>query len=182
VAFALRQWAAVKAPCLFNASQRPNGTSRSALTRAAIVVLCFAGVFACSSVDDAAGNDDESEGDGEDQYEGTSDALRAAGECSDTPLDRAVKCATDMGATILSYYRSPAEQERVRRENGCTDPCTGMSGCIRPTANCTSSPHTRCLAVDLVNDGAPLSREELRACGLAKTTLPHRNHYDLVDD
>jgi hypothetical protein len=34
--------------------------------------------------------------------------------------------------------------------------------------------------VDLVGDGAPVSRAELRRCGLAKTSLPHANHYDLV--
>ncbi len=73
------------------------------------------------------------------------------------------------------------DQERVRRENGCTNRCSGQAGCVRPTAGCTSSPHTACRAVDLVNDGAPVSRTALRACGLAKTTAPHRNHYDLVN-
>jgi hypothetical protein len=34
--------------------------------------------------------------------------------------------------------------------------------------------------VDLVADGAPLSKAALRSCGLAKTTAPHKNHYDLV--
>lgn len=104
-----------------------------------------------------------------------------AGPCAGTALDQAVKCAMDRGARVLSYYRSPADQERVRRENGCTNRCTGMDGCVRPTAGCTSSPHTSCHAVDLIDDGAPLSRNALRDCGLGKTSLPHINHYDLVD-
>lgn len=159
--------------------------SRSFFTRASIVLVCLAGVFACASPDDLADGDDEHEDgdadeDGEDGYEATSDELKTAGPCAGKPIDRAVKCATAKGARVLSYYRSPAEQERVRRENRCRNRCTGMSGCVRPTANCNSSPHTRCIAVDLVNDGAPLTKAQLRACGLAKTTLPHRNHYDYV--
>jgi hypothetical protein len=105
---------------------------------------------------------------------------RSASVCAGKPIDRAVKCAVAKGARVLSFYRSPAEQERVRRQNRCTNRCTGMAGCVRPTANCTSSPHTRCLAVDLVADGAPVSRAALRACGLGKTTSPHANHYDLL--
>lgn len=156
-------------------------TPRTFFVRAMIVIGCLSGVLACSTSDD---DDDleevDDESDGEDSYEETSEALRVAGPCAGTPLDAAVRCATAKGARILSYYRSPADQQRVRRENRCRNTCTGMSGCVRPTANCTSSPHTRCKAVDLIGDGYPVSRAELRACGLAKTTLPHRNHYDLV--
>lgn len=115
-----------------------------------------------------------------DESDVTGSGSSLAGPCAGTVLDRAVKCATDQGARVLSYYRSPADQERVRRQNQCTDRCTGMDGCVLPTAGCTSSPHTTCRAVDLVADGAPLSRAALAACGLAKTTLPHVNHYDLV--
>jgi hypothetical protein len=109
----------------------------------------------------------------------TSSEFRA-GPCAGTPLDAAVKCAVKKGASVLSYYRDPKDQERVRKENGCRDRCTGGAGCVRPTAGCTTSPHTRCTAVDLNRDGAPLSRQSLRACGLAKTKAPHANHYDLV--
>jgi len=167
------------------ASRFERPVSRSLLTRAFIVVACLAGVFACASPEDVLdGDDDEAEAgdDGEDGYEATSDELKTAGPCAGKPIDRAIRCATAKGARVLSYYRSPQEQERVRRENGCRNRCTGMAGCVRPTANCTSSPHTKCTAVDLVNDGAPLTRAQLRACGLAKTTLPHRNHYDYVGD
>jgi hypothetical protein len=154
---------------------------RTFLSRTAVIVFCMAGVFACSAADDLALDEDgDVDDDGEDQYEATSDELKTAGPCSGKEIDRAVKCATAKGARVLSYYRSPADQERVRRENGCTNRCTGMAGCVRPTANCTSSPHTSCRAVDLVNDGAPLTKAQLRACGLAKTTMPHKNHYDLV--
>lgn len=108
-------------------------------------------------------------------------AKNTAGICVGKPIDAAVNCAIAKGASVLSFYRSPAEQECVRRQNGCTDRCTGGAGCVRPTAGCTTSPHTHCHAVDLVNDGAPVSRAQLKACGLAKTTAPHANHYDLLD-
>ncbi len=166
-----------------SASRLVQSGSRSFLTRAVVVFICCAGVFACAAAEDVVEGDDESEiddDDGEDSFEATSDELKTAGPCAGKPIDRAVRCATAKGARVLSYYRSPQEQERVRRENGCRNRCTGMSGCVRPTANCSSSPHTRCIAVDLVNDGAPLTKVQLRACGLAKTTLPHRNHYDYV--
>ncbi len=152
---------------------------RTVVTRSVIVFGCLATVLACSATDD---DDYSEEDDGEDSFEDSSQSYLSAGACAGTALDRAVKCATGKGARILSYYRSPADQQRVRRENRCRNTCTGMSGCVRPTANCTSSPHTRCKAVDLVNDGYPVSRTQLRACGLAKTTLPHRNHYDLVSN
>lgn len=143
------------------------------------------GINACA-VTDAVDGDDEHEdemaddGDGDqDSFESTSDAMKGPGPCGGAIL-RAVKCAQSKGAKVLSFYRSPAEQERVRRENRCTNRCTGSAGCIRPTAGCNSSPHTRCRAVDLVNDGYPATRAQLRSCGLAKTTAPHRNHYDLI--
>ncbi|MBS2014431.1 MAG: hypothetical protein JST00_16205 [Deltaproteobacteria bacterium] len=154
-----------------------------AKTLTAIVVL--GGLFACAGADDASVGDDADEEDGplagdEDTYASTDEAMSSAGPCSGKPIDRAVRCAKAKGARVLSYYRSAAEQERVRRENGCRNRCSGMAGCVRPTADCTSSPHTRCRAVDLVADGAPVSRAELRKCGLAKTSLPHKNHYDYV--
>lgn len=153
------------------------GRPRSLFTKA-LVALALVGssVFACAGAEDAE-DDDE---DGEDEYASTSEELKTAGPCAGTALDRAVKCAQAKGARVLSYYRSPAEQERVRRQNGCTNRCTGMAGCVRPTAGCNSSPHTACRAVDLVADGAPVSRAALRSCGLAKTSMPHANHYDLV--
>ncbi|MBX3206228.1 MAG: hypothetical protein KF764_14245 [Labilithrix sp.] len=156
--------------------------SRSFVTRLLIVLGCVAGVVACSGAEDFDDLDaeDGDHDDDDDAYEATSDELRTAGPCAGKPIDRAVRCAQAKGARVLSYYRSAKEQERVRRENRCTNRCTGMAGCVRPTASCTSSPHTRCLSVDLVNDGAPLTRAQLRSCGLAKTTMPHRNHYDLV--
>ena len=158
-------------------------SARSFLTRAMIVLGCTMGVLACSGADDLDLDDEirREHDDEDDAYEATSDELKTPGPCAGTAIDRAVRCAQAKGARILSYYRSPQEQERVRRENRCTNRCTGMAGCVRPTAACTSSPHTRCRAVDLVSDGAPATRAQLRACGLAKTTLPHRNHYDLVD-
>lgn len=147
--------------------------------------LAVAGAVGCSAEVDGdeseAIQDDTIDGIDESQTGETSDELRTAGPCAGTAIDRAVKCAQAKGARVLSFYRSPTEQERVRRENGCRNRCTGMAGCVRPTADCNSSPHTRCRAVDLVADGAPVSRSALRACGLAKTTLPHANHYDLVN-
>lgn len=122
---------------------------------------------------------DDGEGDA-DSYEATSEAMTGPGPCASKKIARALKCAQSKGARVVSFYRSPAEQERVRRENGCTNRCTGGAGCVRPTAGCNSSPHTKCTAVDLVNDGAPATRAQLRSCGLAKTTAPHRNHYDLI--
>lgn len=104
-----------------------------------------------------------------------------AGPCKGTPIEKAVKCVQAKGGKVFSFYRSPANQEAVRRQNKCTDRCTGQAGCVRPTAGCNSSPHTVCKAVDIVNDGAPLSRAELRACGFAKTSAPHANHYDFVN-
>jgi len=168
-------------PAASTPEARPS-SARTFFTRAMIVLGCTMGVLACSGADDVGFDDEEqSDDDGEDSYEGTSDELKTAGPCAGTAIDRAVRCAQAKGARILSYYRSAKDQERVRRENRCTNRCSGMAGCVRPTAGCTSSPHTRCRAVDLVNDGAPATRAQLRACGLAKTTMPHRNHYDLVD-
>lgn len=162
----------------------------SFLGRALILASFAAGIFcinACAVADAIDGDDelgdeiaDDDDGDGDaDSYEATSDAMKGPGPCGGAIL-RAVKCAQSKGAKVLSFYRSPAEQERVRRENRCTNRCTGGAGCVRPTAGCNSSPHTKCRAVDLVNDGYPASRAQLRACGLAKTTAPHRNHYDLI--
>ena len=148
---------------------------RSLPVRAAVVFAIVATLVACTAGDE--GDDDE---DGEDSFEATDSALVSSGPCSGKAIDRAVKCAVAKGARVLSYYRSPADQERVRRENHCTNRCTGGAGCVRPTAGCTTSPHTSCHAVDLVSDGSPVSRAALRACGLAKTTAPHANHYDLV--
>ena len=159
------------------ASPKPR---RPLLTKLAIGFALFAGLVACSGAEDGDTGDEED--DGNDTYEASSsEALTAtAGPCAGTAIDRAVKCAVAKGARVLSFYRSPKDQERVRRENGCINRCSGSAGCVRPTAGCYSSPHTACHAVDLVADGAPLSRAQLRACGLAKTTAPHKNHYDLV--
>ncbi|MCA9590351.1 MAG: hypothetical protein KC657_33840 [Myxococcales bacterium] len=153
--------------------------NRSLFTRSLVALVAAAGLIACVGADDGE-PDEEDDGD-MDSYASTSDELKTAGPCAGTALDRAVRCAQGKGARILSYYRSTAEQERVRRQNHCTNRCTGQAGCVRPTAGCTSSPHTRCRAVDLVNDGAPATRSQLRSCGLAKTSAPHRNHYDLVN-
>jgi hypothetical protein len=155
--------------------------------RALVVASLGAGLLclqACAVADAIDGEDEHTDDvadDGEaDSYASTSDALQGPGACAGKKIDRAVECAKSKGAEVLSFYRSPEEQERVRRENGCTNRCTGSAGCVRPTAGCSSSPHTRCTAVDLVNDGAPATKAQLRACGLAKTTAPHRNHYDLI--
>lgn len=161
----------------------------SFLGRTLVVASLAFGVFcvnACAATDAIDGDDDHEEeladdGDGDaDSYESTSEALKGPGPCAGTKIDRAVRCAVSKGAKVLSFYRSPAEQERVRRENGCINRCSGGAGCVRPTAGCNSSPHTRCKAVDLVSDGYPATKAQLRACGLAKTTAPHRNHYDLI--
>ena len=156
----------------------------SFLGRALVLASLAMGVFcinACAITDELDGEEDEhADEDGEDSYESTSDELKGPGPCAGKKIDRAVRCAVSKGAKVLSFYRSPAEQERVRRENGCINRCSGGAGCVRPTAGCYSSPHTKCTAVDLVNDGAPATRAQLRSCGLAKTTAPHRNHYDLI--
>ena len=172
------------------AAQSEAPARRSVLfVRALAVALAVVGLVACTAAD-ADGDgvpDDQDDGDGESLTDddgaimSSSDELRTGGPCDGTAIDRAVKCAQAKGARVLSYYRSPAEQERVRRENRCKSRCSGMAGCVRPTADCNSSPHTRCRAVDLFADGAPVSRTELRRCGLAKTSLPHKNHYDLVN-
>jgi hypothetical protein len=155
----------------------PSTSLRALATRAAVAFGFTAFAIACAGTNAA----DDTPDDNDDAYESTSEELVTAGPCAGKAIDRAVKCAQAKGARVLSYYRSPADQERVRRENRCKNRCTGMAGCVRPTADCTTSPHTACRAVDLVNDGAPVSRSALRACGLAKTTLPHANHYDLVN-
>ena len=157
--------------------RRPLRPFHTLATRGAIALGLVFGVLACSGADNAS----EDTSDGEDTYASTNEELSTAGPCAGMAIDHAVKCAQAKGARVLSYYRSPADQERVRRENGCVNRCTGQEGCVRPTANCTTSPHTHCHAVDLVGDGAPLSRAQLRACHLAKTTAPHANHYDLVN-
>lgn len=156
--------------------------SASFFSKAAIFFCLSIGVFACTAADDLTSAEDEATDDDEelDSHEETSDALKGPGPCAGKAIDRAVRCAQARGARVLSFYRSPAEQERVRRENGCDNRCSGSAGCVRPTAGCYSSPHTKCKAVDLVNDGAPATKAQLRACGLAKTTAPHRNHYDLI--
>jgi hypothetical protein len=158
-------------------SKLPPKRARSLPVRAGIAFVLVATLVACSAADDLG---DDEDADGEDSFESTDSALVSSGPCSGKAIDRAVKCAQAKGARVLSYYRSPADQERVRRENHCTNRCTGSAGCVRPTAGCTTSPHTACHAVDLIADGSPVTRAALRACGLAKTTAPHKNHYDLV--
>lgn len=151
---------------------------RSLVVLAGLVLTVVACTASEDPLDDEPGAADEAD---DDAVSHTEEAV-TAGPCAGTAIDRAVKCAQAKGARVLSYYRSPADQERVRRENHCRDRCASNSiGCVRPTAGCNSSPHTRCKAVDLVADGAPVSRAGLRACGLAKTTAPHANHYDLVN-
>jgi hypothetical protein len=160
----------------------------SFLGRALVLASLAMGVFcinACAVTDAIDGDDDAEEDMGDDDgaddsYEATSEALKGPGPCAGKAIDRAVRCAQSKGAKVLSFYRSPEEQERVRRENHCINRCSGGAGCVRPTAGCYSSPHTKCKAVDLVADGAPATRAQLRSCGLAKTTAPHRNHYDLI--
>ncbi len=142
--------------------------------------IIHTGCVADAGLDEDESADSEDADDDEGVGETTGEAL-TAGPCAGKAIDRAVKCAQAKGARVLSYYRSSADQERVRRENHCTNRCTGSAGCVRPTAGCTTSPHTACHAVDLVADGAPLTRSQLRACHLAKTTAPHANHYDLVN-
>ena len=165
--------------CMPLAPAAPPVCRQSVFVRVVIAFTLVASVIACSGADDS--EDDGDGDDGEDTYASTDSALSTAGPCAGKAIDRAVKCAQAKGARVLSFYRSAADQERVRRENHCTNRCTGGAGCVRPTAGCTTSPHTACHAVDLVADGAPLSRAALRACGLAKTTAPHANHYDLVN-
>ena len=153
--------------------------------RALVLASLAMGVFcmnACAVTgDDEETSEDESAEDGsDDSYEATSEALKGPGPCAGKPIQRAVRCAQAKGAEVLSFYRSPSEQERVRRENHCYNRSSGGAGCVRPTAGCYSSPHPKCTGVDLVNDGYPVSRAQLRACGLAKTTAPHRNHYDFI--
>jgi hypothetical protein len=137
-----------------------------------VAAFVFAGYIATTPFEEQAGEESEA-------LTGSC-AGTSTGPCAGQPIDTAVRCATALGARVLSYYRSPAQQECVRRQNHCTDRCTGSAGCARETAGCTTSPHTQCHAVDLVANGAPLSQAQLRACGLAKTTAPHLNHYDYV--
>ncbi len=169
------------------ATERSSSFARF-FSKSFVAFAAIASLVACATVEGQDFEDEDVDGDGEsltdddEAVSSSSDELTSsAGPCAGTALDRAVKCAQRKGARILSYYRSPKDQERVRRENRCTNRCTGQAGCVRPTAGCTTSPHTRCRAVDLVADGAPVSRSELRKCGLGKTTQPHKNHYDLVN-
>jgi hypothetical protein len=150
--------------------------------------ICFlvsalaASACAASADTDAPDVDEETQSDDDSDDDAISQDLRStsAGPCANEDIQDAVECAVRKGARVLSYYRSPKDQERVRRENRCSNRCTGMAGCVRPTADCSRSPHTQCMAVDLVNDGAPASKSELRRCGLGKTSKPHRNHFDLL--
>jgi hypothetical protein len=159
-------------------------SSRSRRGRSFVVLVgLVVTVVACTASEDPGLDDEQgAANEADDEEVGQTEEAVTAGPCAGTAIDRAVKCAKAKGARVLSYYRSPADQERVRRENHCRDRCAANSiGCVRPTAGCNSSPHTRCKAVDLVADGAPASRAALRACGLGKTTAPHANHYDLVN-
>lgn len=123
---------------------------------------------------------DEADGEISEALGGSCAVANAVGPCAGEPIEAAVRCATNLGARVISFYRSVAEQECVRRQNHCTNRCTGSAGCVRPTASCEGSAHSRCGSVDFASDGAPLSRAQLGACGLAKTTAPHANHYDYV--
>lgn len=140
-----------------------------------VALLSFAGCAV--EVPDASSTDDEGE---------VTSAIVSSchtdqpGICAGRPINDAVECAKRHGAVVLSYYRSDAQQRCVRRQNGCQDECHGRTGCRVISANCGSSPHSRCESVDFVNDGAPATRAQLAACGLRKTTAPHRNHYDFV--
>src|SRR5262249_48822528 len=134
----------------------------SALTIAAALTIA---IVACTAPAEEIDDDEQ----------GVTSNLITTGPCAGKPIDAAVQCAVRKGAKVLSYYRSAEDQRRVRRENHCTNECEGSAGCIRPTAGCYTSPHTSCKAVDLVSDGAPLSASQLRECGLAKTTAPHKN-------
>jgi hypothetical protein len=140
-----------------------------------VALLSFAGC-AVATPDVPLADDDEGE---------TSAALVSChteqpGICAGRPINDAVECAKRHGAVVLSYYRSEAQQRCVRRQNGCTDECTGQAGCRVISANCGSSPHSRCESVDFAHDGAPATTAQLAACGLRKTTAPHANHYDYV--
>jgi hypothetical protein len=163
-----------------------SNTARKVLSLGLVGLALMGSAFGCASTGPDLSLEDETAADAENddtdatQLESIAEDLTTPGPCAGTAMDRAVRCAKAKGARVLSFYRSPKDQERVRRENGCTNRCTGQAGCVRPTAGCNSSRHTTCGAVDLVNDGAPASRTQLKACGLAKTTAPHRNHYDLV--
>jgi hypothetical protein len=100
--------------------------------------------------------------------------------CAGKPIQAAVACASRAGAKVMSLYRSPAEQLAVRKQNGCDNAKYGKAGCNPVAADWDQSPHTTCRAVDLVNDGRPATTAALKKCGLAKTTLPHKNHYDFI--
>jgi hypothetical protein len=102
------------------------------------------------------------------------------GICVNQPINAAVECARSHGAVVISYYRGDAAQRCVRIQNGCNDPCHGNAGCRNLSADCGSSPHSRCASVDFDNDGLPATRAQLSACGLRKTTAQHANHYDYV--
>jgi hypothetical protein len=92
---------------------------RSLAARIVIAFALLASVVACSGADDSS-----ADGNGANEEDGvvaesTEDALTSAGPCAGRPIARAVRCAQAKGARVLSFYRSPAEQERVRRENHC---------------------------------------------------------------
>src|SRR4051794_8209352 len=113
----------------------------SLFVRGIVAFSLVASLIACAGAEEGDEADDE---DGEDSYASTDSALTTAGPCRGKAIARAVKWAQAKGARVLSYYRSPANQEQVRRENHCTNRCTGSAGCIRPTAGCTTSRHTSC--------------------------------------
>lgn len=148
--------------------------TKAIVVTSALLTLVFAGCSA-TPIDE-----DEPEGEISSEIQERCAQL-VPGPCAGTPIDAAVRCAQSHGARLLSYYRSPAEQECVRRQNNCTNRCTGNAGCRILTASCTGSPHTQCRAVDFVADGAPATTAQLRACGLAKIARSaHANHYDYV--
>ena len=105
---------------------------RRLLSRLAIGGVLALGVAACATLEEPFDGDSaEDDSDGEDTHAETSEALVTAGPCAGKAIDRAVKCAQAKGARVLSYSRSPADQERVRRENHCKNRCTGQAGCVR---------------------------------------------------
>ena len=100
----------------------------SFLGRALVLASLAMGVFcinACAVTDDLDGEEEESglDDEGDDSYEATSEALKGPGPCAGKAIDRAVRCAQSKGAKVLSFYRSPEEQEETQCRERRTPSC-----------------------------------------------------------
>ncbi len=140
------------------------------------------GAFAGCTTEVPDTPDLDTEAEGESVQALTSCHTERPGICTGYPINAAVECAKRHHARVLSYYRGIAEQQCVRHQNGCNDPCRGLDGCHPIAANCGTSNHSRCTAVDFIDDGYPATRADLEAWGFGHRAgqRTHANHWDYM--